>query len=97
MHDLGFVWGCEKFIIEHQMDYPVCTMDHRIFGVNGATEDLKRNGMESAEDFEDFVCAFSLGLFYIQSTKSSLDTANFYPGQVSMTKDQFQVPSDIQI
>ncbi len=94
--DLGFVWGCEKFMFEHKVDYPIFAMDHRIFGVKGTTEALKQNGKELAEDFEDLICSVGLGLFYIHSTKSSLGTGNFHPDQVSTTKDQFQVPSDIQ-
>ncbi len=94
MHDLGFVWGCGKFMFEHQVKYPVCTMDHRIFGAKGTTEALKQNRKELTEDFEDFIHAVGLRLFYIHSTKSSLVTGNFYPDQVSTPTYQFQVPSD---
>ncbi len=83
-------------MVEHEVDYPVCPIDHRIFVVKGTTEALKQNGKELAEGFEGLVCAVGLGLFYTHSIESSLGTGYFHPGQVSMTKYKFQMPRDIQ-
>ncbi len=83
-------------MFERQVDYSVCAMGHRIFGVKGTTEALKHYGKELADNLEDFICAVGLGVCYIHSTKTSLGTGNFHADQVSKTKYQFQVSSDIQ-